>query len=309
MKKTSRFEFTFCNSFGISKIIRALGNTAAVGNDHVPISVYKNGVNVLAGPVSHLVYSSLSSGKVPKSFKGGIIIPVYKGHGKNRAQASLYRPVSLLLAVSKVLEVVLKESLEKHLAKLNAIRCSQFGFWRGRSCTMALSTAQGEWLKAVEAGSIVDVLAFDLSAAFDTLDPAVLLPKLEALGILGRPLTWFTSYLNGGSQIVDWAGLRSSAALVKFGVRQGSILGPLLFLIHVADLPDAIRVGMRISNGSNSNSNNQSKNCTGTRSGSYADDSHITAIGRTVAEVVKTLNEKCFLGLRRTALLSAEGKK
>jgi hypothetical protein len=217
-KKTSRFEFTFCNSFGISKIIRALGNTAAVGNDHVPISVYKNGVNVLAGPVSHLVNCSLSSGKVPESFKEGIIIPVYKGHGKNRAQASSYRPVSLLPAVSKVLEVVLKESLEKHLAKLNAIPCSQFGFRRGRSCTMALATAQGEWLKAVEAGSIVGVLAFDLSAAFDTLDPAVLLPKLEALGILGRPLTWFTSYLNGGSQIVDWAGSRSSAASAKFGV-------------------------------------------------------------------------------------------
>jgi hypothetical protein len=70
-KKTSRFEFIFCNSFGISKIIRALGNTAAVGNDHVPISVYKNGVNVLAGTVSHLVICSLSSGKVPESFKEG----------------------------------------------------------------------------------------------------------------------------------------------------------------------------------------------------------------------------------------------
>jgi hypothetical protein len=108
---------------------------------------------------------------------------------------------------------------------------------------MALATAHATWLGAAEAGKIIGVLAFDLSAAFDTLDPAVLIPKLEALGLLGSSLHWFTSYLTGGLQLVDWEGSRSSTAKVHFGVRQGSILGPLLFLIHVADLPDAIGVG------------------------------------------------------------------
>jgi hypothetical protein len=108
---------------------------------------------------------------------------------------------------------------------------------------MALATAHATWLGAAEAGKIIGVLAaFDLSAAFDTLDPAVLIPKLEALGLLGSSLRWFLSYLTGGSQMVDWEGLRSSTAKVHFGVRQSSILGPLLFLIHVADLPDAVGV-------------------------------------------------------------------
>jgi hypothetical protein len=209
----------------------------------VPISVYKNRARVLAGPIAHLVNCSFNSGVVLESFKEGVIIPVYRGHRKNCAQAASYRPVSLLPALSKVLEVVAKGSLEDHLAKINALPVPQFGFRRGRLCAVALATAHATWLGAAEAGKIIGVLAFDLSAPFDTLDPAVLKPKLEALGVLGLSLRWFTSYLSGGLQMVDWEGSRSSTAKVHFGVRQGSILGPLLFLIHVADLPDAIGVG------------------------------------------------------------------
>jgi hypothetical protein len=238
------------------------------------------------------VNCSFNSDVVPESFNEGVIIPVYKGHGKNRAQAASYRPVSLLPALSQVLEVVAKGSLKDHLAKINALPVTQFGFRRGRSCAMALATAHATWLGAAEGGKIIGVLAFDLSSAFHTLVPAVLIPKLEALGVLGSSLRWFTSYLTGGSQMVDWEGSRSSTAKVHFGVRQGSILGPLLFLIHIADLPDAIGVGMR----SSSSKNNKGKiSNTDSHTGSYADDSHVTVIGDTVAEVVAQLNVKAAL--------------
>jgi hypothetical protein len=83
---------------------------------------------VLAGPIAHLVKCSFNTGVVPESFKEGVIIPVYKVHGKNRAQAASYRPVSLLPLLSKVLEVVAKRSREDHLAKISALPVTQFGF-------------------------------------------------------------------------------------------------------------------------------------------------------------------------------------
>jgi hypothetical protein len=118
---------------------------------------------------------------------------------------------------------------------------------------------------------IVGVLAFDLSAAFDTVGAAVLLPTLERLVFRGRSLRWFSSYLSGGEQCVEWNGVRSAFIKVRYGVRQGSILGPMLYLVHVADMPDVVGV----KDGDNS---------------SYADDTAIWATGRTVAEVVQKLN-------------------
>jgi hypothetical protein len=126
-KRSSEFGFSHCTANKLAKVICGLGSTTAVGNDGLPISVYKNGVGVLAGPIAHLVNCSFNSGVVPESFKEGVIIPVYKGHGKNCAQAALYRPVILLPARSKVLEVVAKGSLEDHLTKINALPVTQFG--------------------------------------------------------------------------------------------------------------------------------------------------------------------------------------
>jgi hypothetical protein len=111
--------------------------------------------------------------------------------------------------------------------------------------------------------------------------------------IRGRPLQWYSSYLTGGSQVVDWSGSRSGPAEVKFGVRQGSILGPLLFLIHVADLPSALGIedemGVNVE-GRRGKSKDKGKSGTGT--GSYADDSHVTAVADTVEEVITILTAK-----------------
>jgi hypothetical protein len=280
-KRSSEFGFSHCTANKINKVISGRGSTTAVGNNGVPISVYKNGVGGLAGPIAHLVNCIFNFGVVPQSFKEGVIIPVYKGHGKNCAQAASYRPVSLLPPLSRVLEVVAKGSHEDHLAKINALPVTQFGFQCGRLCAMALlATAHATWLGAAEAGKIIGVLAFDLSAAFDTLDPAVLIPKLEVLGVLGLSLRWFTLYLTGGSQMVDWEGSRSSTAKVHFGVCQGSILGSLLFLIHMADLPDAIGVGMR---SSSSNRLGQAIFAPSSRQ-SHLESDHTESVGHRTAE-------------------------
>ncbi|QQP39010.1 Rna-directed dna polymerase from mobile element jockey-like protein, partial [Caligus rogercresseyi] len=152
-------------------------------------------------------------------------------------------PVCILPALSKILETVVKTDFEIHLAKTEALPNTQFGFRRGRSTTTALATAHAKWLKAEQRGRVVGVLGFDLSAAFDTVDQLQLLPKLKKLGIEGMQLEWFKSYLSGGSQRVVWNGAESDFLNVKYGVRQGSILGPILYLVLVADVTSCVGIG------------------------------------------------------------------
>jgi hypothetical protein len=281
-KSTAPFAFSFACAGKIAKTILALKNTDALGLDGIPVSVLKKGVEVLASPIAHLINRSLASGVVPSGFKSACVIPIHKGKGKNTADPASYRPVSILPALSKVLEAVVKADLESHLARVGALPNSQFGFRPGRSCTAALATAQAKWIQGSQEGNVVGILAFDLTAAFDTVDKAQLLPKLAALGITGSALAWFTSYLSGGMQCVDWNGTRSSLNKVKFGVRQGYILGPILYLILVADMPDCLGIGEEDNSG-------------------YADDTAIWAVGRDLTSVKALLEARADAFARFTS--------
>jgi hypothetical protein len=259
----------------VAKLIRGLSSTEALGHDGVPVSVYKKGADMLSGPIAHLVNRSLANGVFPDAWKEGIVIPIFKGGGKNRKDPASYRPVSLLCALSKVLEIVVKNALQSHMDVSGNVPTSQHGFRRGRSCTSAIAAAHAAWVGARKDGKIVGVLAFDMSAAFDLVAARELLPKLSAVGVRANALAWFASYLEGGRQRVDWNGTRSEVVNVKYGVRQGSILGPTLFLLHVADMAEAVDV---------------------TKNGVfYADDSSVWVISDTVAGVVKGLEEKARL--------------
>lgn len=275
-KEKRPFAFSFASAGKIAKTVKGLNPTEALGHDGIPVSVWKKGIDVLAAPVAHLVNASLASGVVPAAFKKGIVHPVYKGNGKNRSDPASYRPVSVLVALSKVLEVIVKSDLERHLRVVNGLPESQHGFRAGRSCATALASAHSCWVMGTSAGKVVGVAAFDLTAAFDTLDPGVLLPKLELLGLRSTALSWFTSYLTGGTQSVCWKGSLSGSVAVGYGVRQGSILGPVLFLVHVADMPDAVGFADAAEGGCSS----------------YADDSIVWVIGDSAAEVIGILNAK-----------------
>jgi hypothetical protein len=266
--KSSPFSFKYCNAGKIKKIVKGLRSTPAVGVDGIPVAVLKLGIECLASPISHVINRSLATGKVPDGFKQGIVKPVFKGGGKNRNEPSSYRPVCILTALSKVLEVTVKSDLCAHLAKNDAIPTTQHGFRPGRSCATALGSSHAGWLQGLKAGKIVGLLGFDLSAAFDTLHPDTLLQKLEAVGITGRSNSWFRSYLTGGSQCVDWEGAISSFVDVEFGVRQGSILGPILFILHTADMASAVGTALNVT---------------------YADDSNVWAVSDTLEELKNKL--------------------
>jgi hypothetical protein len=196
-------------------------------------------VEVLAGPISHLVNRSLAEGRVPEAFKVGKVFPIFKGKGKAREDPASYWLVLILPAMSKILEKSVKADLEDHLARVNGLPGAQYGFRPKRSCTTALAHAHTGWLTGAERGQVVGIMAFDLSAAFDTVAAEQLFPKLQLLGLSGRALVWFKSYLTGDSQQVSWDGTLSDLIAVRYGVRQGSILGPVLFLILISDMVNA----------------------------------------------------------------------
>jgi hypothetical protein len=238
----------------------------------LPVEVLKKGAEVLAAPIAHMCYVSFATGVVPAGLKVVKITPVYKGSGKDRKDPASYRPVSILSPLSKVLEILAKSDLEKHLQKTNGLPSLQFGFRSRRGCSTALGTAHAGWLQAAAREGIVGLLGFDLLSAFDTVDAELLLPKLERLGITSRALSWHKSYLTGGRQCDAWNEETSPLVDVMYGVRQGSILGPLLFLVLMADLP--MYLGGREDNVI------------------YADDINTWESGSTVEEVATRLMDK-----------------
>jgi hypothetical protein len=163
-----------------------------------------------------------------------------------------------------------KADLETHLGVVNGLPDHQHGFMPKCSCGTALSHAPACWTKGVKAGKVVAVMAFDLTAAFNTVAADQLLPKLESLGVSGTPLSWFSSYLRGSQQCVDWDGGLSPFLEIKYGVSQGLLLGPLLFIILVGDMALYLGVG---------------DDCLLV----YANDTTMWAISPSVAEAVNSL--------------------
>jgi hypothetical protein len=167
------------------------------------------------------------------------------------------------------------------LRKVNGLPGSQYGFRPKRSCTSALAHAQAGWLSGAAKGQVVGLMAFDLSAAFDTVAADQLAPTLQALGVTGRELRWFICYMTGGRQSVVWDGTVSSLIDVLYGVRQGSILGPLLFIILTSGMADFLGVeeDETIVN---------------------ADDSNVWQTGSNGEEVARKLAEKAALFVEYT---------
>jgi hypothetical protein len=147
----------------------------------------------------------------------------------------------------------------------------------GPAHLLSIATAHAAWTGARKAGKVVGVRAFDLTTAFDLVSAADLLPKLSAVGVRTNALLWFQSYMTGGTQRVDWNGVLSERMDVVYGVRQGSILSPTLFLLHVADMEEVVGVDV-LRNGV-----------------FYADDLSVWVFADSVAEVVAGLEEKAKL--------------
>ena len=170
----------------------------------------------------------------PRELKVANVIPLYKAD--DPLLVNNYRPVSLLCVISKVFEKVMYTRLKEYLKNFKILASNQFDFRKLHSSYMALMTSMGKLIASLEKREHVIGIFLDFSKAFDTVDHSILLRTLSHYGVRGNALNWFESYLSGRPQYVTYNGVSSQNKSISCGVPQGSILGPLFFLVHINDL-------------------------------------------------------------------------
>ena len=201
----------------------------------------KIGVDLLAPAVQHIINLSIKTSVFPDIWKVHKVTPLLKSSECDKLLPKSYRPVALLPVISKVLEKVVFGQLVEYLEDNNLIHPNLHGSRQGHSTATALNQLYDFCMEEVDSGKMVGLLLCDQSAAFDLCDHVLLIEKLKLLGLDDNSIAWFSNYLSGRKQccIVD-GHLSSSMAIPSCGVPQGSIGGPILWLIFTCDQPDVV---------------------------------------------------------------------
>lgn len=223
----------------VFKYIMNLKNKRSVGPDNIPVKILKESGHIITKPLTHIINQMLSTGIYPEELKEAWVKAVYKkGDQKDKEN---YRPISLLSNVNKIIEKILFDKFTNFFEKNSLLVQEQCGFRKGKSTIHAIYKALQSAIKSVNEKNFTVAICLDLTKAFDRVDHSILIRKLEKYGIRGICLKLMKSYLSERKQRVieinkDGETIISDPMIIKQGVPQGSILGPLLYIIYTNEI-------------------------------------------------------------------------
>ena len=267
-KVDSTFCFTKILPFRVLKLLQTSDVAKAVGIDKISNKILKLCAPYIYESLSAIFNLSLETNVVPSDWKIAKVTPIFKVG--DRCDRNNYRPISVISAVARIFEKLVYEQLENYVTNNNFINPRQSGFRSLFSTTTAMLDLTNEWCFNIDRKLVNGVLFLDLKKAFDTVDHTILIKKLQYLGLNQSAVEWFKSYLGDRVQMCAVNGVLSDPDQLSCGVPQGTILGPLLFLIYINDLPNCVKYSS-------------------TRM--FADDTNLTASGSSIPEI-KTMLDK-----------------
>ena len=263
------FSFGSCCTSEVLKLLEKLEVNKATGLDNLPSKFLKLAANILAPSLTFMFNQSISTGIVPTEWKLARVTPIFKKGA--RQDVNNYRPISIIPAVAKIFERIIYNQLYEYLNFNDLLANCQSGFRSIHSTLTSLLEATNSWSVNIDNGFINGVVFIDLKKAFDTIDHKILLRKLACYGVDQKSLRWFDSYLSDRQQKCLVNGELSGARPVTCGIAQGSLIGPLLFLIYINDLPNCLsKASPRM----------------------YADDTSISIAANSLPELEHSINDE-----------------